>query len=314
MRARPLLAAAALLCAAAGAAWLLLPTATHHPADPSLDPASPTASATGAPAPAATPARPPAPAAPGVVPAGASAGREGPAAGATPPVAPRTLEERVEAARLDARQWLDARAAAKAANDRAAEDAARARWEVVRKDLLQAVRDDFGASVALLDALTQMTSEDEAFAIGRLLPFLFADGFEAHLVRTLAGPGPLRARRLALVALRGRGLVAADATERVAAADPEPVLRGEATDELGTHLTDPLVRPRTARIHATVTARLADADPGVRRAAVRALLAGRQGPASEEQEIAVRRISTDDPDASLRAMATALLARWTAPR
>lgn len=312
MRTRPLVTAAALLCAAAGAAWLALRPATDNRAVPLVDRPAPDAPRGRVPAATERGGQPP-PRAEVAAPSGAApAAREaGPSAGAAPTP---TIAERVEATRVEARRWLDARRAAEAGDDRAAEDAARARWEVARKGLLGAVRDDLGASVSLLDALSAMPAEDEAFAIGRLLPFLFADGFEAHLVRTLVGSGPLRARRLALVALRGRGLAAADATERVAAVEPEPVLRSEATDELGTHLTDPVVRPRTARIHATLTARLTDADPGVRRAAVRALLAARQAPASAAQEAEVRRLAAEDPDTSLRAMAAALRDRWAAAR
>jgi hypothetical protein len=220
------------------------------------------------------------------------------------------LADLLEATRLEARRWLDARRAAKGADDRGAEEEARARWDEARRALLAAVREDAESAAALLRALAEMEDEEEEFALARLLPFVFADGFEAHLVATLTSAGPVRARRLALVALRGRGLPAADATLRVAAQESDALLRAEATDELGAHLADPVVRPLTGRIHEVLSARLGDEDAGARRAALRALLAARQPPADPGQREAVGRIARADPDAELRRLAEALDRRW----
>jgi len=207
-----------------------------------------------------------------------------------------------------ARSWLDERDAARRAGDREAEETARARWDVERSALIMRLQRDTQGAVELLGVLGTWEDEQAALYLARVLPFLWGDGFEAHLIRRVTGGGPVQERRAAMVGLYGRGLRAAVALGEVAQNEEDVVLRADATQHLAGHLTDPLVAPRLNELRATVSSNLEHEDVSVRGAAVMTLAASREKLPADTVEI-LNRLSSSDPDDRVRHLAAHLLRR-----
>jgi len=229
-----------------------------------------------------------------------------------PAVAPLPVEETSvsESVRL-ARAWLEARAArpeeAAQGEEPHPRRAAPTEWDARRERVLAAVRDDAEQARLLVALLGHATDEEAALQVAKVLPFVRAPGFEAELIATATGKGPALERRCALVGLRGRGAAAAAAVAE-AAGDADTAVRACATTELAGHVADPGAIAQTTAMLGAARVNLADADPGVRRAALRVLLASpRADPACGE---ALAALAREDPDADVRTLAARLLARW----
>lgn len=226
---------------------------------------------------------------------------------AAPRDGPGTSSALFERTYEEAERWIAARRAAKADDDELAEASARAEWEVARKRLLGALKRDLEQAKRFLAWLGRQEDAETALYIGRVLPFVWADGFEGHLLRTLQSAAPVLERRLALVGLRGRGLAAAKAITRVADEAEDTTLRAHATEEIASHVGDPHAAPSRGAMHETATKNLADPEAAVRRAALVVLISDRR-PLTEEQLAAVR-ARLEDPDRKIRQLASALLKR-----
>ncbi len=198
-------------------------------------------------------------------------------------------------------------AAAQQNDDEKAEAEARKEWRVMYRRLLNAVRADGRTARRYLAWLGSLDDEKTALYLARVLPLVFVEGFEEHLIETATGDGPVLERRAALVGLRARGLAAAAATGQVAAGAKETVLRADATAELALHLPDPSVITKSRDLAKIVADNLSHDEASVRRAAVIALLAARQ-PLMPERREAVRKL-LNDADERIRPLAKKLVQR-----
>lgn len=218
---------------------------------------------------------------------------------------------RFEEALLSARQWLDAREAARRADDEQAEEEARELWEEMRAEVLAAIRGDAEAAGVFLAEIAAWPDEEAADRLAALLPFVTAEGFEDHLLRTAIREGAPELRGMAVVGLRGRGLRGAQAVERIAASAAAPSLRVLATEELGAHLADPAALTRRNRILRTVAANLEHPAAEVRVAALQALLISRDS-TSDAVRRSVGEIASSDPAPEVGALARQLQRRLSA--
>ena len=135
----------------------------------------------------------------------------------------------------EARKWFERRREARKQDDEKAEEEARREWDVSRRRLLNAVRANGREARRFLAWLGTLDDDRDALYLARVLPFVFVEGFEEHLIATATGDGPVLERRAAPVGLRARGLAAATATGEVAAQARETALRADASSLVPRH-------------------------------------------------------------------------------
>ena len=200
-----------------------------------------------------------------------------------------------------ARGWLDKDAETGAAASKA--------WGAQSGPLIKLIRRDPERAREFLEYLGAAEDADAALYAARVLPFVWAAGFDARLAASAKGDGPLLSRRIALIGLRGRGPDAALAVAEVAAKAKDPTLRADATQGLAAFLLDPALARQRSTLREPVVGNLGHDAAPVRLAALRALLAERRPVDDEAVRQRLGTMAQKESDQVARAYAQRLLQR-----